>query len=150
MYNSLVLRPPLFFILQFWLFNIVKEKPVGKSSCTFPVAVWFSLSSHHPLLCPLNSSAIDGIHTATDGVLICSCGLLSFATSPSRRPRSWCLTGCVTGVRMTLQSLELAISFTFNIRVILTHRQTGTYGAERSWSELYKFVDILLQNFKPY
>ena len=104
---------------------------MGKSSCTPPVAVWFSLSSHYPLLCPLNSSAIDGIYTATDGVLICSCGLLSFAASPSRRPRSWCLTGCVTGVRTTLQSLELAISFTFNIRVILTHRQTETCKGER-------------------
>ena len=116
---------------------------MGKSSCTPPVAVWFSLSSHHPLLCPLNSSAIDGIHTATDGVLICSCGLLSFATSPWRRPRSWCLTGRVSGIRTTLQSFELAISFTFNIRVVLTHHQTESYSCKgKRDSELY---NILLQ-----
>ena len=129
---------------------------MSKSSCTPPVAVRLSLSSHHPLLCPLNSSAIDGIHTATDGVLICSCGLLSFATSPWR-PRSWCLTGCVTEVRTTLQSLELAISFTFNIGVVLVHRQTESYACKGKrdhgvsciglWTDCSKFPTLLYSKF---
>ena len=104
---------------------------MGKtSSCTPPVTVWLSLSGHHSLLCPFNSSAIDGIHTATDGVLICSCGLLSFTSPLWRRSRSWCPTGCVTGDWMTLQSLELAISLTFNIGVILSHHQTESYACK--------------------
>lgn len=132
--------------------NSVKSK---FGSCTSSPAVWPSLSSHHPLLCPLDNGTIVGVHAAADRIFTCTCRPPSPARSPQRSPGSCvagggygCLSGCVAGVGAALEWLEPSITFTLNTGVILLHSNTQTYTHREGTSTCHYVMDQHRETYK--